>query len=454
LTDTAQTQDATRPHGEPTDDELALINRQAQVPLNRGDVYVFRMEISNDLRDSYHTRMDPETTLPNYVEDFREGRSIQNSHKVEELPLARSFDASLEQRGRDGDPRDPARTSAVLKGYIPRGVNLNGVASDDLIRGIETGVVRDGSVHFDDGARYVCDICGGDMYERESSCAHLPGLTYGGKRAGATIVDGHALEASLVYDGSTPMAMIEKAQRMASHGLLDANQVARFEQLYRTRINPSHAQEETTMSTEDALLRIAVHRRRGSPLDSLDPDTSSAVQDQLQKLVASHSQHGSTLQTLGGIIGTGIGVYRSRAGAAGPFAPIPTVPTGKDVPPVSQVNPILAAVHANLVAEHAAHGEALKTLLSLVGVGPDFGLQTGTPDRPASIDDMNPSSPLEAFHEDLSIYSADPSYPAVPSVPSKVTAHVGGRRMGKADLFKTGGHPIHGDAAGFGGDAA
>jgi len=449
-----------RPHGEPTDDELALINEQAQAPLSKSDAFVFRMEISNDLEDSYHTRMDPDTTLRNYVDDFREGRSIQNSHRTEELPLARTFDAALERRGREGDPKDPQRTAVVIKGYVPRGINLNGVASDDLIRGIETGVVRDGSVHFDDGARYVCGICGGDMYARESSCAHLPGLTYGGKRAGATIVGGHALEGSLVYDGSTPMAMIEKAQRMASHGLLDANQVARFEQLYRTRINSSHAQEETTMSTEDTLLRIAVDRRRGSPLDNLDPDTASAVQDQLQKLVASHAQHGSTLQTLGGIIGTGIGVYRGRAGA-GPFAPVPTVPTGKDVPPVAQVNPILKAVHENLVAEHDAHGEALKTLLSLVGVGPDFGLQTGTPDRPASINDMDPKSPLTDFHGDLSMYQADPTYPALSTVPAKVVDNgrpgvnpLGrSRRMSNVDQFKTGGHPLHGGDDDFRGAA-
>jgi hypothetical protein len=182
------------------------------------------------------------------------------------------------------------------------------------------------------------------------------------------------------------------------------------------------------------------------------------VQDQLQKLVASHAQHGSTLQTLGGIIGTGIGTYRSRAGA-GPFAP---VPTGSDVPPVSQVNPILKAVHENLVAEHNAHGAALKTLLSLVGVGPDFGPQTGTPDRPASIDDMNPMQ-LGDFHQDLSLYEADPRYPALSTVPAKVVDNGGpgvnplgrsSRRMSNADQFKTDGHPIHGDAAGFGGDAA
>lgn len=231
-------QAAVRAHGEPTPDELELINRaHAAKPLGPQDVYVFRMEISNDLPDSYWTRMDPETTLRNYVDDFRDGRAIQSNHKTTELPLGRSFDADLEQRGQEGNRADPKRTAAVLKAYIPRGVNLNGIPNDDLIRGIESGVIKDGSVHFDNDARYVCDVCGGDMFERGSRCIHLPGMrTEDGGRVSARIVNGHAIEASLVFDGSTPRAMIDKAQRMAAAGQLSGRDVAVLEKLYRARI--------------------------------------------------------------------------------------------------------------------------------------------------------------------------------------------------------------------------
>jgi len=231
-----QMQRALKPLGEPSDDDLQIINSRALKPLTKNDVFVVQTETSNSLRDSYFTTMDPETTLPNFVDDFKEGRSLMNSHRTEELPLGTSFDAALEQRGREGDSNDPARTAAVVKSYILRGININGVPTDDLVRAIEAGVVRDVSVHFDDEAEYRCTICGGDMYERESSCIHMPGLTYGGKRAEALIVDGHALEHSLCFDGATPRAMIDKAQRMAAAGQLDAKQVARLERLYRTRI--------------------------------------------------------------------------------------------------------------------------------------------------------------------------------------------------------------------------
>lgn len=241
-------QAAVRAYGEPTDDELALINRShAATPQTQAGLFVFRMEISSDLVDSYWTRMDPATTLRNYVSDFRSGRAIQSNHKTNELPLGRSFDADLEERGQDGNPDDPKRTAAVLRAYIPRGVNLNGVSNDDLIRGIESGVIKDGSVHFDNDARYVCDVCGGDMFERNSACVHLPGMRYeGGQRATATIVNGRAIEASLVFDGSTPMAMVDKAQRMARAGKLSAREVHAVEQLYRARIITSSSTSPAT----------------------------------------------------------------------------------------------------------------------------------------------------------------------------------------------------------------
>lgn len=436
------TQVSVRANGVPTDDELARINElHALVAQTKDSVFVFRMEISNDLLDSMSTRMDPETTLRNYRDDFREGRSIQNSHKVEELPLARSFDAALERRGRAVDPQDPERTAVMIKVYVPRGINLNGVASDELIRGIEAGIVKDGSVHFDDSARYVCSVCGGDQFERGSACTHMPGLTYNGKRAEALIVDGHAIEGSLVYDGSTPMAMIQKAERMAAAGALDARQVERLERLYRTRIRPRNTshQEEPMKSKElsDAFtagrqlgIRLA---RAASGLDSLDADTASQVQAELDKLAAIQDSHGQTLQLLGGVIGTGIGVYRM------------TGPEG--LPDISQVSPVLQEIHASLVSQHDAYGEAIKSLQtalttgglpkSPLGMGAETGKKYGLPDTPATLNDMNDASNLSDFHGGYTVFGADPGYPAVPTVPSKVTAHAA-KPYDPLDAFRTG----------------
>jgi len=457
MIDLANAADVAQPRievsGRPTDEELQLINQHANAPQTKDSVFVFQMEISNDLLDSFGTRMDPDTTLKNYADDFREGLSIQNSHNTDELPLARSFWADLERRGSAGDPRDPERTAVVAKVYIPRGINVTGVATDDLIRAIEAGVVRDASVHFDDSATYQCSICGGDMYERESSCVHVLGATYNGKRAQALIVDAHAVEGSLVYDASTPMAMIQKAERMAAAGKLDARQVDRLERLYRTRIRPRRAShhEETQMTTslrlserEHILLaQLRAKARAADALTSLDPDTASAVQEQLDQLAATHEEHGNTLQLLGGVIGKGMGLAGRRRG---PFAPNPTIPSGADTPDVSKIHPVLDKVHEDLVSQHDAYGEAIKSLRSLFGMGAEFGPEYGLPKKPASINDMNPNAPLSDFHGDLSVFGADPAYPAVPSVPDNVltAAHPDrARRYDWLDAFRTDPVPGH-----------
>jgi len=405
-----QMQAAMRPTGEPTEDELRLINRQAQVPLGKGDVYVFGLEISNDLRDSYNTRMDPDTTLRNYVDDFREGRSIQNSHRTEELPLARSFDAALERRGRQGDPKDPARDAVVIKGYVPRGINLNGVASDDLIRGIETGVVRDGSVHFDDGARYVCDICGNDMYERESSCPHLPGLTYGGKRAGATIVDGHALEASLVYDGSTPMAMIDKARRMAAAGLLSPKAVGRVEQLYRTRLRPATPQRtEEAMKpneyTEAFNAGRMVGRAEARGATGAGSVAGSTVQLALQHLANAKGGHEHLDGHLGSLV-TGIGTLQPVGyGRADMMAP-PALPP-EVARYVSRLETGIRTALTMLEGPREAVENAERTLrLELnMNMGSEGGIKSGLPDTWATQADLNPD--LLNAHTDYHLVPAE-----------------------------------------------
>src|SRR6266851_4800655 len=72
-----------RPIGEPTDDELNVINnKHARTALSKDQVYVFESEISNDLRDSFHTVMDPDTTQRNYARDFKNGLALQANHET------------------------------------------------------------------------------------------------------------------------------------------------------------------------------------------------------------------------------------------------------------------------------------------------------------------------------------------------------------------------------------
>jgi hypothetical protein len=117
---------------------------------------------------------------------------------------------------------------------------IRGLAeTDDLIRRMKGGLVRDVSVGFH-GGEMRCDLCGQGFWE----CRHFPGLKYEEKKgdtvttqlATFTIDDARLSEVSGVFDGSTPEAMILKAQRAAKAGELTAGQVLLLENQYRTRL--------------------------------------------------------------------------------------------------------------------------------------------------------------------------------------------------------------------------
>lgn len=208
--------DSIRPIGEPSDDDLAIINsRHSRRPLTKGDVYVFENEISNNLIDSYFTQMDVKTTLANYVRDFNAGLPLMTGHDTpKKLPLGRSFAAELATRGQTNNPDDPFRRAVVAKTYIPRGIRIGDQSSDDLIAGIDAGILKDVSVQFRD-ASYQCSICGNEMNSRD--CSHTPGRADAAtkKVATATLRNARALEHSLVFKGSTPMATVAKTRSFA-----------------------------------------------------------------------------------------------------------------------------------------------------------------------------------------------------------------------------------------------
>jgi hypothetical protein len=202
--------------------------------------YTFRAVISTDQTDAYHTRMHP-SSLRNYAADAEEGRALQNSHRADELPMGHSY------RGRyaapSTQPDQIAKTTADF--YVVPGMKLNEVHSDDFIRGIRSGTIRDVSVGFY-GGKYRCTLCDRgllDVDERgELICGHTPGLTYrvampdGGEmedQAAAWVHDARLAEVSAVYDGATPGATIIKAKQMAESGRLNPMQARWLELQYR-----------------------------------------------------------------------------------------------------------------------------------------------------------------------------------------------------------------------------
>jgi hypothetical protein len=224
---------------------LDLINtNQALSPLNAEDIYVFRMTISNQAIDSYSTRM-AHSTLNNYAQDFAVGRALMNSHRAggfggSELPIGRTFAADLSGQSLAEDaPYEATGGSSVgVYPYIQRGLKITEISTDDAIKGIEGGTIRDVSVGFtmNPDGWYRCSVCGEDMADWHSDCTHVPGARYDQGRAFAWVENGHAREASLVYKGATPGAMIDKAVRMLKDGKLSQREARMLEDEWSVRL--------------------------------------------------------------------------------------------------------------------------------------------------------------------------------------------------------------------------
>jgi len=184
--------------------------------------FLFDAEISNDLLDSHYTHMN-EKTLENYAEDAKRGVAFLRGHNWKELPIGYSLDGTVEKG---------TKIRTIANFYTVPGMP----DTDDLIGRIKSGLLRDVSVGFH-GGTMRCDICQSEFWD----CRHWPGLKYEEKKgdvvtvklATYTIEDANLSEVSGVFDGSTPDAMILKAQRAAQAGDLTLEQIEILSNKYR-----------------------------------------------------------------------------------------------------------------------------------------------------------------------------------------------------------------------------
>lgn len=189
-------------------------------------LFVWEAEISNDLLDSHYTHMS-ESTLRNYAEDANKGVAFLKGHDRHSLPLGYSLSGEMQTVG------DKKRVVAGF--YTDTGIP----DAADLVRRMKVGILRDVSVGFH-GGEILCDICGAEFWD----CRHFPGLKYEEKKgdtvstllATFTVEGARLSEVSGVFDGSTPDAMILKAQRHAASGLLTPEQVNILEGRYRVSL--------------------------------------------------------------------------------------------------------------------------------------------------------------------------------------------------------------------------
>ena len=199
--------------------------------------FFFGAEISSNRLDAYYTHMG-ESTLQNFAADAAAGVSLLDSHDSNKLGMGYSL------TGEFSGNAEIIRTRADF--YTVRGVQFGGkhsyASTDDFIRAVLGGIVRDVSVGFY-GGDMICDICGELVWGWFTDCPHLPGVEYaigdqGEKTTVATaeIVDAHLAEVSAVYSGATPGAMIDKIERMFADGELQPWQARQIEHRYKLQL--------------------------------------------------------------------------------------------------------------------------------------------------------------------------------------------------------------------------
>lgn len=272
--------------------------------------FFWRAQISNNRLDTYGTKMHT-TSLKNYAQDAEAGVSFQNSHRIFELPFGRSVVGRF--YGAQGN--GIARTEADF--YTLPGLTLNGVSTDDLIRGMRSGIVKDVSIGFWGGTQ-ECSECGRSVWDWD--CEHIP-MTYGWQGvaeedesklpAFVWVKNAHLAETSSVYDGATPGAAVMKARMLAEQGRIRPQAARYIEARYRVALpaaariwtpgrpgqeglramnltdtragalhepyDGSHSHEHSSMGTEDA----ATHTHEHTHGASGSPD-------------ANHDHHGAT----------------------------------------------------------------------------------------------------------------------------------------------------------------
>ncbi len=258
------------------DDYLSLINKMSHVNLTKDDVFVYQGIISSDTMDSYYTKMDAETTLRNYANNLKEGIPLMTYHETEQAPIGRSFDSSI-------DVSEDGKT--VVRGlfYIVRDVNINGENTNDIIRQIETGTMKEMSVGFGGmNLWYKSSYDGKDIFESR----YYPGdKDENGNLVYYYIMDATLREVSLVYKGACPDAVIERIRNDLPKMEDVERQIEKYEHRFNVRIDMPKIRKQKEgerMNIKEIVEAIESGRlERNELLKSLNVDVATEEQRSL-----------------------------------------------------------------------------------------------------------------------------------------------------------------------------
>ena len=186
---------------EPTEEELALVNRQSRKELTAAEVYLFAVRLCDNEVDRDGEQF-PQATLEQLAELFVGKSGIFDHRWSAGGQTARIYRTEVVRE--EGIRTALGEPACYLKGYAYM-VRTQG--NQDLIAEIEGGIKREVSV----GCavkRAVCSICG---TERGQDCGHKPGEVYDGARCFFQLEEAvDAYEFSFVAVPAQPRAGVVK----------------------------------------------------------------------------------------------------------------------------------------------------------------------------------------------------------------------------------------------------
>lgn len=194
----------------PTEKEMILINQQAKRPGKADDFMVFDAKPANDFMLTTYRYYLGTSSLKNFVADLdRERLRLGTSHK-RDLNLGRWLPGEIVSVDTPEGARQGRSYQLQAPFYMPKGLTIGQYNTDELAKGIETGILTDISIEWYGGTP-KCDICGEDVRNGEE-CPHIPGREYDGVMATFTVENAHLGACDLVDDGGLPLATLSDGE--------------------------------------------------------------------------------------------------------------------------------------------------------------------------------------------------------------------------------------------------
>ena len=254
--------------GEPTAQQLEVINAQAKSTLTGEQVYVFSLRLCDDQVDRDYERFDT-AALPALAKLFIGKTGIVDHKWSSDSQVARIF-----------------QTQVVCEdgvSYIKAWAYMRrGGAGDEVIADIEAGIKKEVSVGCAMG-RSVCSVCGSDY----GSCGHQKGEFYDGNLCCAILKEPmDAYEFSFVAVPAQRSAGVLKAMGGTNLSLKELAEEFGAQKEYRELARKAKLGEKYEDQLRDEVVRLCLLLELGAPEPVLRSMTGKVGAEELGVLKA------------------------------------------------------------------------------------------------------------------------------------------------------------------------